>query len=231
MSPGSSPWVMAALAVLVSVVFALFARLPLPFEGFAALTAAGLAGLLTVSFGLFLPVRWLWTDAERLQHAFRARHDISDARAASALEAISTAHHRATAMRRASARFADPLRDKAETAADLLDGAAREIFYDPGLLGSVRANLIRSELVEDAVRAHAKMRGRADQDVIDGQVTRSRASVETALDALISAFEAAEGRIANRLLHEVDAASSTAETLLAPRRKPALSRTPHEELK
>ena len=135
MSPGLSPWVMAALAVLVSVAFALFARLPLPFEGFAALTAAGLALLLTVSLGLFLPIRWLWTDAERLQHAFRARHDISDARAASTLEAISTAHHRATAMRRASTRFADPLRDKAETAADLLDGAAREIFYDPGLLG------------------------------------------------------------------------------------------------
>ncbi|MEL6517690.1 MAG: hypothetical protein AAFQ39_08235 [Pseudomonadota bacterium] len=216
MSPARSPYILAGLAVITAVAFALTVRLPLPFDGFAAVAAAGLAGLLTFTFGLFLPPHWLWTDAERLVHAFRARHEISDARAATALDAITTAHRRAAALREASADFTDALREQALKGADALDAAAREIFYDPNALSVHRANLIRAELIEDSVTAHAALKKR-NQGVVDDQIAQSRDKVAAALTSLEGAFDAAEERAANILLTQVDVASSTAETLLARR--------------
>ncbi|MEL6267933.1 MAG: hypothetical protein AAFR52_20245 [Pseudomonadota bacterium] len=220
MTPARSPYILAALSVVAAVAFALSVRLPLPFDGFAAVAAAGLAALLTVTLGLFLPPHWLWTDAERLIHAFRARHQISDARAATALDAITTAHRRAAALRAASSDFTESLRDQALRGADALDAAAREIFYDPDALSVHRANLIRAELIEDSVTAHAALRKR-NQGVVDDQIAQSREKVAAALTSLEGAFDAAEERAANILLTQVDVASSTAETLLAPRQKTA----------
>ncbi|MEL6644213.1 MAG: hypothetical protein AAFQ79_09780 [Pseudomonadota bacterium] len=218
MSPARSPYILAGLAVIAAVAFALTVRLPLPFEGFAAIAAAALAGLLTFTLGLFLPPHWLWTDAERLVHAFRSRHQISDARAATALDAITTAHRRAAALREASVDFTDALRDQALRGADALDAAAREIFYDPDALSVHRANLIRAELIEDSVTAHAALKKR-NRGVVNDQITQSREKVAAALTSLEGAFDAAEERAANILLTQVDVASSTAETLLAPRHK------------
>ena len=99
-----------------------------------------------------------------------------------------------------------------------LDAAAREIFYDPDALSVHRANLIRAELIEDSVTAHAALRKR-NQGVVDDQIAQSREKVAAALTSLEGAFDAAEERAANILLTQVDVASSTAETLLAPRQK------------
>lgn len=219
MTPARAPWVVAGLVTIVAVAFALTQRLPLPFDGFAALAAAVLATFATFGLTLFLPPSWVWTDDERLRHAFVARHQVSDDRADSALEAITLAHRRASVMRAAAAGFIPDLRAQTEAAADLLDGAAREIFYDPKTLPTHRANLIRAELVEEAVRTHAKLRDRGDKTGIDAQVKLSRDSLASALSSLEGAFAQAEARIANRLLTQVDTASATAETLLAPRRR------------
>lgn len=209
-----APWLMAIPAVLIAVVFALFTRLPLPFDGFAIAAAAGLALILTLAFGLALPARLLWSDAERLAHAFSQRHEISDAGARVALDAITRAHDRAALLRGASTNFAEPLQARAQALADRLDAAAREIFYDPDTLGVHRKTLVRSELIEDAVSAHATLRGRGESDANSAQMTESRAKVGAALDALEAAFDASEGQVADRLLAQVDVASATAETLL-----------------
>ena len=217
MSHRTAPWLVAIPAVVIAAGFALGVRLPLPFDGFAIAVAAGLALILTLAFGLALPARLLWSDAERLAHAFSQRHAVSDASAKVALDAITRAHGRAALLRGASARFAEPLQDRARALADRLDGAAREIFYDPDTLSVHRKTLVRSELIEDAVAAHGALRGRAESDANRAQIAESRAKLTAALDALDDAFDASETRVADKLLAQVDVASATAETLLARR--------------
>lgn len=212
-----SPFIIAFLAACAAVTFALTARLPLPFEGFAALSAGVLAFLLTLTTTLFLPKTYIWTDTERLHHAFSERHGLTDARAQNALLAITSAHDRAAILRKCALRFRPDLKKETEMAADILDRAARDVFYDPSALTVHRANLIRAELVEDAVRAHAKLRDRAETGVIDSQIETSRNHVFEALSSMKEAFDLAENRLANQLLTEVDVASATAETLLRPR--------------
>ncbi|MEO1153952.1 MAG: hypothetical protein AAFX59_08790, partial [Pseudomonadota bacterium] len=75
---------------------------------------------------------------------------------------------------------------------------------------------ICAELIEDSVTAHAALKKR-NQGVVDDQIAQSRDKVAAALTSLEGAFDAAEERAANILLTQVDVASSTAETLLAPR--------------
>lgn len=209
-----APWLVAIPAVVIAVAFALLVRLPMPFEGFAIVAAAAGALLLTLTFGLALPARLLWSDAERIAHAFSERHEISDASARVALDAITRAHDRASLLRGSSTRFAEPLKSRSETLADRLDGAAREIFYDPDTLGIHRKTLVRSELIEEAVMAHAQLRARGESDANSAQMTESRAKLGAALDALETAFDASEGQVADRLLAQVDVASATAESLL-----------------
>lgn len=223
MTPARSPWIMAVFAVVIAVAFALLVRLPLPFPGFAAVTAAGLAALGTFALGLFLPPQMLWTDSERLFHAFRSRHRVSDARAADALEAITTAHGRAAQLRAVSEDFAEALKAQTIDVADTLDGIARELFYAPQSLNVHRKTLIRSELIEEAVTAHAALRARRSGRTED-QLQQSRTKVATALTSLQEAFGADEERFANRILTEVDVSSSTAETLLAPRGRASKTR-------
>lgn len=218
MTQARTPWIVAIPVVVLAVAFALLVRLPLPFEGFAAAVAAALAALFTFSLTLFLPAKWVWSDEERLVHAFRQRHKVSDDRAESALDAIRTAHRRAAKMRAVSRDFTESLRDRTDATADLLDAAALEVFYDPSSLPAHRANLIRSKLIEEAVDAHAELKRRGKTGTIETQLEQSRGRVAAALDSLDYAFQETEKRLANRLLTDVDVASSTAETLLAPRR-------------
>lgn len=214
MTHRTAPWLAAIPAVALAVAFALLVRLPLPFPGFAAVTAGGGAFVLTLAFGLALPARFLWSDAERLAHAFGQRHAISDAGARVALDTITRAHDRAALLRQASPKFAEPLQARSLAMADRLDAAAREIFYDPEALAVHRKTLVRSELIEDAVTAHATLRGRGETEANSAQMAESRAKLGAALDALETAFDAAEAQVADTLLAQVDVASATAETLL-----------------
>lgn len=211
------PFVAAVIAAALAVAFVLTVRLPPVTIGLTPFLAAGFAFVATLAIGLALPARWLWSDAERLHHAFSVRHGLSGTRSKLALDAITTAHDRAAALRAAARGFAEELREETDRAADTLDAAARDIFYDPETLSTHRAALVRSELVEDAVRAHARLRGKARGESIAPQVAASRDKVSAALGSLQEAFGAAEGRAANRLLSEVGAASETAETLLRPK--------------
>ena len=214
MTPVRSPWIVALIAGLASLAFVAFVRLPLPFPGFTAVVAAVLALFGTLALGAWLPAKWLWTDTERLTAAFMARHDIMDARAQSALHAISGAHGRAAVLREGAAEVAPELAERAAAMADRLDTAAREIFYDPNRLPSLRAIITRSELISDAMGTHRALRGRMGES---DQTAQSRETLIGALDALDQAFEASDAATAERLLAEVEAASSTAESLLAPR--------------
>lgn len=214
-----APWILAMLAAAISVAFVLSVRMPPLAEGLQPAIAAGFAFLATFAVGLALPAHWLWSDTERLHHAFSARHGLSETRARLALDAITAAHDRAAALRRAAGEFATDLAAQTERAADTLDAAARDIFYDPETLATHRAALVRSELVEDAVRAHARLRDKARGDTIEPQVAASREKVSTALASLQEAFGAAEGRAADKLLTQVGVASDTAELLLRPRRR------------
>lgn len=222
------PYALAALAAAAATGFALSFRLPMPFEGAAAVAAAGLAFLGTLAVGLALPARVLWSDTERLTHAFVTRHQISEGRAADALLAMTTAHRRADALRAKSASFTEALRKKTEAAADTLDEVAREIFYDPTSLQVYRANLVRADLIEETVSDHAKLRRRRASDANASQLELSRSQVDKALTAFQEAFDQSEERLANRILTRVTVSSDTAETLLAPRRTPT-SETNNQE--
>ncbi|MEM9426960.1 MAG: hypothetical protein AAGA06_09685 [Pseudomonadota bacterium] len=215
MSPGLSLWTAGIVAAALSAVFAWITRLPLPFDGFAAVVAAGLAFVGTVTLVTWMPARWVWTEGERLRHAFQARHGVSDYAAGSALEAITTAHARANTLRATATAMREDVAEQVHAVADRLDTAAREIFYTPERQRDLRAVLIRSELIEDAARAHAKLRERAHSETEDA----SRRKLITAVDALQAAFDQTDLLAARGLLAEVEAASEVAETVLKPRRR------------
>ena len=79
---------------------------------------------------------------------------------------------------------------------------------------ALRAVLIRSELIEDAATAHAKLLKRGATLTEEA----SRAKLFTAVDALSAAFDETDLLAARGLLEEVETASDVAETLLKPRR-------------
>lgn len=214
MTPSASPWVAALVAAVVCVAFAWAVRLPLPFDGFAAIAAAGLAFLGTLTLLAWMPTNWVWSEAEQLRHAFQARHGVSDYAAGSALEAITKAHTRATALRGAAQAMRDDVAERVLAVADRMDAAAREIFYSPDRQRDLRAVLIRSELIEDAARAHAALRRRDQSETEEA----SRQKLIAAVDALDVAFDQTELLVARGLLAEVEAASEVAETVLKPRR-------------
>lgn len=202
------------IAALLSAAFAWFVRLPMPFPGASIVAAATLAGLCTVTLVSWMPQNWVWSDAERLRHAFQARHGITDIAAGSALDAITTAHTRANALRRAADAMREDVSEKVGAVADRMDAAAREIFYTPERHRDLRAVLIRSELIEDAAAAHASLRQRNHEPTQD----TSREKLLHAVDALEAAFDQTDLLAARGLLAQVEAASEVAETVLTPRR-------------
>ena len=207
-------WCAGLVAAAASAGFAWTMRLPLPFPGFAALAAAGLAFVGTLSLVAWMPRHWVWTEAERLRQAFQARHGISDDRAENALDAITKAHARADVLRRAADAMREDVAERVGALADRLDAAAREIFYAPDRQRDLRAVLIRSELIEDAARAHAALRQRKQEEI----EASSRQKLLAAVEALDAAFDQTELLAARGLLAEVEVASDVAETVLKPRR-------------
>ncbi|MEL6792806.1 MAG: hypothetical protein AAFP78_05085 [Pseudomonadota bacterium] len=216
MTPRAPLWITGLAAAVASAGFAWFMRLPLPFDGFAIVAAAGLAFLATLTLLALAPPAWIWSHGERLRHAFQARHDVPEEIAANALASITTAHDRARALRRHSGAMREDVAARVAAAADRMDAAAREIFYVPERQRELSAVLIRSELIEDAAAAHATLRSRDQAESEE----RSRAKLIGALDALDAAFDEGDARAARKLLAEVETASEVAETLLAPRSRP-----------
>lgn len=214
MSTHFALWSAGLVAALLSAAFAWFVRLPMPFPGASVAAAAILAWLCTVTLVSWMPQKWVWSDAERLRHAFQARHGISDFAAGSALDAITTAHARANALRKAANAMREDVSEKINAVADRMDAAAREIFYTPDRHRNLRAVLIRSELIEDAASAHASLRQRNHEATQEA----SREKLLLAVDALESAFDQTDLLAARGLLAEVAAASEVAETILKPRR-------------
>jgi len=215
MSPKISLSCAAIIAALVSIGFAWFVRLPMPFEGFFAFVAATGAFLGTLTLATWMPSGWLWTEAEQLRNAFQERHDISEFAAGTALEAISKTHLRANALRTAASAMREDVSDQVRSIADRLDVAAREIFYEPERHGALRAVLVRSELIEDAARAHAQLRKRNHSET--EQISREK--LVSAIEALDAAFDQTDLLAAKGLLTEVEIASEVAETILKPRLK------------
>lgn len=202
------------LACLASVAFVFSFRLPLPFDGFSVVAAAGLAALGTLTLVSFMPTRWVWSDLERLRHAFRARHGMSDAAAQSALDTIVTAHARAATLRQLAAAMRNDVAETIRAVADRIDASAREIFYTPYQQRALRDVLIRSELIETATLAHASLRRRAQKETEEA----SRQNLLAAVKALDEAFDQTDLLAARGLLAEVETSSSVAELVLKPRR-------------
>lgn len=214
MKPALFPWLVAVIVTVSAAGFALIARLPLPFDGFAAVAAALMAGMSTLSLTMMAPARWIWTDAERLRHAFAQRHNMSELRSENVLDAITAAHARADQFRNGAALFAAPLDQRTKEMADRLDDIARDLFYHPDALSVHRQALVRSELIEEAVLGHASLRKRGQSDVNAPQIAQSKDRVDAALISLEDAFDHNENRLADRLVQQVEISSATAEMLL-----------------
>lgn len=202
------------LACLMATAFVFYVRLPLPFAGFSIVVASAMAALGTLTLVAFMPQRWVWSDIERLHHAFRARHGLSDAAAKAALDTVTTAHGRADALRHSAHAMRDDVGGTVRAVADRIDAAAREIFYSPNQQRALRTVLVRAELIESAADAHAKLRRRAPRETQDA----SRQQLLLAVKALDHAFDQTDLLAARGLLAEVETSSSVAEMVLKPRR-------------
>lgn len=213
MTPRLSLLFAGLFASTISAGFAWFVRMPLPFPGFAAVAAAGLSFLGTLTTLAAMPRNWVWSETEVLRQAFQARHGVSAHSAENALDAITKTHARARKLRHAAEAMRDDVAQRTLVIADRLDAGAREIFYDPERHRDLRAVLIRSELIENAAVAHAQLRRRKRAQTEDA----SRQKFLLALEALDAAFDETELLAARGLLAEVAVASEVAETLLKPR--------------
>ncbi len=218
MTPTRSPYVAALIAAVLAVLVVTLLRLPAPFPGASLVFAGLLAVLFTLTLVAWFPVHWIWSDQERLTHAFKVRHGVGVATAESALSAITQSHARATLLRRAADGFQDDVRARTERAADRLDAAAREVFYDPARLSALRPLILRSELIEDAALSHRALRSRSKKAETDASVAASREKLTRGLDAMEAAFEASDLSAKRGLLEKVEVASGVAETLLKPRK-------------
>lgn len=175
----------------------------------------GLAATLFASgLGLMLPERWLYSDAERLAHAFKHHHGVSDDRALVALRAVEAAHTSATRLRLADNGFRDDLASSAGDAANRLDDVARLIFYKPDQLPKYQALIIRAESVIGAVEDHAKLRSRAQNDA---EIAASRELANAGLSSLSEALDASQQREVAQILDRIEVNVATAETLLRPK--------------
>lgn len=215
MKPQRAPFVLGLVAALLSTAFVFSVRLPLPFEGFAVLAAAGLAALGTLALSAWAPVRWLWSDTDLIVADFRARHDLSDLGAQNALRAITKAHDQAAMLRAAAAPMQAEMQAQVTEAANRLDGAAKALFYDPARLRSLQPVLSRAELIVEAAQSHHALRKVPDSP----QQVPSREALRTAIEALNAAFDASEDRTAQGLLEKVETASGIAEALLSGQRR------------
>lgn len=214
MKPALFSWLVATVVAVLAASFAIVLRLPLAFDGFAAVAAALIAGALTLSLTMMAPAGWIWTDAERLRHAFAQRHNMSELRSENVLDAITAAHARADQLRKGAALFATPLDQRTQEIADRLEDIARDLFYHPDALSVHRQALVRSELIEEAVLGHASLRKRGQDDVNAPQIAQSRDRVDAALTSIEEAFDHNENRLADRLVQQVEISSATAEMLL-----------------
>ena len=159
-----------------------------------------------------MPDHLLWTDAERLRHAFRQRHGVNDDAAGLALSTIVSTHDQAARLRKTARVMRPEMAEKVSGTADRLDAAAREIFYDPAQQRPLRPILARADLIEDAALAHARLRGRKQEEAED----QSRIQLASAIASLDAALEQNDLIAARGLLQEVEVASSVAEQLLRP---------------
>ncbi|MEL7459811.1 MAG: hypothetical protein AAFX45_13185 [Pseudomonadota bacterium] len=221
MSEGARFWTglaPAGLAVLLvgAASFALTPPRLFPYSD--AVLLGGMAALLALGLGLTLPERWFYSDAERLAHAFKSHHGVSDDRAVVALRAVEAAHSAATRLRRADTGvrggFHPDLAAAAEQSANRLDDVARLIFYKPDQLPKYQALVIRAESVIDAVEDHAKLRARAQNEA---EIATSRDMANAGLSSLSDALDASQTREVAQILDRIEVNVATAETLLRPR--------------
>ncbi|MEM6306787.1 MAG: hypothetical protein AAF701_02220 [Pseudomonadota bacterium] len=159
--------VAAGMAVVLAVWAALSLRLPLPFPGFAAVVAGVLAGLTTLTLIAWMPQRWVWSDREILRLAFQAQHNLAARSADNALTAIVDTHDRANRLRLAAKVMRDDMATEVTQAADRLDAAARDIFYTPSRLRALQTVLVRSQLIDDAATAHARLRNNEEHSLFE----------------------------------------------------------------
>lgn len=208
-----------ALCMLAAVILASLAlhtlRFPIFFTHSTALIGASATFLLTLSLSMMLPDRLLYSDAQQLAYHFQQRHGLSDGRAETVLQAIQSAHAKATALRAHSQSVHPELQADLRSAADRLDAIAGQLLEAPTELRQVQALIVRSDLLVDAAASHANLRRRAKGDVI----LKSREKVQDGLAAFQDSFDAMEDGAAERLMHRVSVSTDTAELLLGSRSK------------
>lgn len=209
-----APFLPALFAVGCVAAASLFVNLPSLFPYSDAVVLGVVALIVALGLGLMLPDAWIYSDAQRLAHAFKAHHGVSGDRAEVALGAVASAHDAATRLRTADNGFRDDLKMAAGQAADRLDDVARLIFYKPDQLPKYQALVIRAESVIDAVEDHARVRARA---VEASEVATSRDLALSGLTSLQGALDASQQREVASILGRIEANVATAEMLLRPK--------------
>lgn len=207
-------WAPALVAGVGVAVASLFVTLPALFSYSDAVMLGAIAFGVALGLGLMLPEGWLYSDDERLSHAFKQYHGVSGDRADVALKAVASSHRAANRLRRADNGFREDLKSEVHGVADRLDDVARLIFYKPDELPKYQALIIRAESVIGAVEDHAKVRDRA---VGEAEIQTSRDMAQAGLESLLGALDASQQREVAAILGRIEANVATAEVLLRPR--------------
>lgn len=219
MSTSKKPIWPIALCLLSAVALISLAlatlRFPIFFTQSTAVIGGGFTFVLALSFLLMLPDRFLYSDAQLLAYHFQQRHGLSDGRAETVLDAIQSAHAKATALRGYSQNVHSTLKADLNHAADRLDAITGQLLEAPADLRQVQALVVRSDLLVEAAATHADLRQKASE----GMIAESREKVQAGLAAFQHSFDEMEDGAAQRLMHRVSVSTDTAELLLGRRSK------------
>ncbi|MEO0911672.1 MAG: hypothetical protein AAFY59_01575 [Pseudomonadota bacterium] len=200
------PLLVAIAALVLVLAFVSLVRLPHLFWGSDALLAGLLAGSTALAISLMLPDAWLYNRSERIRHAFLTRHDISEDRAAVALQTIQKAAAQSDALATGDNGFAPELAERVRRTAEDLAEIAQLLFEQPDQIRRKQALVARADLVVEAVEKHAALR--ASKGVSEAQIGEAREMVLMVLDQYSDALAAQEN---SRIESHIEGIETTAE--------------------
>ncbi|MEM9209960.1 MAG: hypothetical protein AAGA63_00620 [Pseudomonadota bacterium] len=205
------PVLLTLLSVALVALYARFVPTPDRFPYAYTINYGFIAMMLVLCFGSLLPVRWIYTQYERVHYAFNVLHGLPDSATENALRLSAEAQDHARSLDAATPALKPEVRERVELTADRLSDIARLIFVDPRAGREYLTLIKRANIVTETVTKHARLM--RNPFAKDADKTTARQSVLAALDAFSGAYEGLKQKKIETDLAEISVSSEIAEQL------------------
>ncbi|MEM9043735.1 MAG: hypothetical protein AAGC81_03500 [Pseudomonadota bacterium] len=207
-----APLSCAAAATIAAAVYGEMVRLPFFFPGSDALILGGFTTLLSLSIGLMLPERVIFTPQERLIAMVVSRGAGSAENAARVIERVERAQSYADRLRRSDNGFHTDLRAAVDEVAADMDEIANRMIERPADTSDMTAILARAGLAVEAVERHAEIREESASNA-DAVLQEARDKVIGTLRHLADVMDATMQRRVTQKLTGLEVTTDVADGL------------------